>query len=317
MDVLVLGCGVAGLSCALRLKEAGYGVRVWARELPPHTTSDVAGAMWLTCEARPRERVEPWAVATLREFLRLASAGCGVSLRQGFQFFREPEEPPWWRGVVPAFRPARTSELPSGYSGGWAFTTAVVEMPLYLAWLMRRFRAHGGEIERRAVGELAEATAESPVVVNCTGLGARELVGDRELHAIRGQVVRVAQTGIERFVVEDAGPERLTYVIPRSEDCILGGTAEADDERLEPDAATARGILERCAALEPRLRAAQVLEHRVGLRPGRAEVRLESERRPGGGVVVHDYGHGGAGVTLSWGCADEVVREVRRLAGAG
>jgi D-amino-acid oxidase len=95
--------------------------------------------------------------------------------------------------------------------------------------------------------------------------------------------------------------------VPRSQDIVLGGTAQEGDERLAPDQATAAAILERCARLEPRLRGAEVLEHKVGLRPGRPSVRLEAERRAGG-LLVHNYGHGGAGVTLSWGCADEVAR---------
>jgi D-amino-acid oxidase len=75
------------------------------------------------------------------------------------------------------------------------------------------------------------------------------------------------------------------------------------------DPGTAQAILARCVALEPDLADARVLSHAVGLRPGRPEPRLETERRDGG-VVVHNYGHGGGGVTLSWGCAEEVVRHV-------
>jgi D-amino-acid oxidase len=141
------------------------------------------------------------------------------------------------------------------------------------------------------------------VVVNATGLGGRDLTRDTSTFPIRGQVVLVAQFGLTNWWVDDA---ELTYLVPRSTDVVVGGTEIDGDWDVEPRPATAAAILERAAAIVPELRDARVLAHRVGLRPGRPEVRLEREPLPGGPPVVHCYGHGGAGVTLSWGCAAEV-----------
>ena len=103
--------------------------------------------------------------------------------------------------------------------------------------------------------------------------------------------------------------------MPREHDIVVGGTAEDDAWDLRPDPEVARAVLDRAVALVPALRKAQVLGHRVGLRPARPAVRLESvphaDGEPGG--VVHCYGHGGAGVTLSWGCADDVLAAVEQL----
>src|SRR5439155_13946509 len=100
----------------------------------------------------------------------------------------------------------------------------------------------------------------------------------------------------------------LVYVVPRERDDVLGGTAQEGVEDPTPDAATTEAIRARCAALVPAVRDAPVLSVAVGLRPVRPAVRLEAEGR-----VVHCYGHGGAGVTLAWGCAGEVAA----LLGAG
>jgi D-amino-acid oxidase len=156
------------------------------------------------------------------------------------------------------------------------------------------------------VESLEEALSAAPVVVNCTGLGAGELANDGTMFPIRGQVVMVENPGVERFTL-DAGEhgEEVMYVIPRSRDVVLGGTAsETWDER--PDEESARRILARCASVEPALRHARVLRHAVGLRPGRPMVRVEREHAAGG-AVIHNYGHGGSGVTVCWGCAEEVL----------
>ena len=130
---------------------------------------------------------------------------------------------------------------------------------------------------------------------------------------MRGQVVVVGQVGVEQWLLAQTDPVALTYVVPRERTVVLGGTADVGATGLEPDPATAEAVLERCCALVPALRGAPVLAHRVGLRPTRSSVRLEAGLLADGRPVVHDYGHGGAGVTLSYGCADDVVRLVDAL----
>ena len=149
--------------------------------------------------------------------------------------------------------------------------------------------------------------------MDCTGLGAAGLTGDDELVPVRGQVVLVGQVGVEQWLLAQSDPQALTYVVPRERTVVLGGTAHVGVTDLEPDAATAAAVVERCVALVPALRAAPVLGHRVGLRTTRSSVRLEAGALADGRPVVHDYGHGGAGVTLSYGCAADVVRLVADL----
>jgi D-amino-acid oxidase len=317
VDAIVVGCGVIGLSAAVRLREAGLDTRILAAELPPATTSGVAAALWYPYKAFPEDRVLLLGKRTFGIFERLSGVPkSGVRMREGVEIWRDIVPDPWWVSAVPSVRRCTEDELPPGYRDGHAFVAPVIEMPVYLAYLMDRFARAGGNVERRAVSSLEEPARRARVVVNCAGLGARELVRDTTMRPIRGQVVRVRNPGLDRFVLDEANPEGVTYVVPRSGDCILGGTAEEGTWDTEPDPGVAAGILRRCAALEPRLAGAEVLEHRVGLRPGRPEIRLEREDGTGGVPRIHNYGHGGSGVTLSWGCAEETLRLVREALGA-
>lgn len=301
MRIVVVGAGVIGLTCAHRLVRAGHEVEVWSRDPLDATTSNVAAALWYPYRALPEDAVTRWAAATY-DMLSILSVRpeTAVALVRGRELFRRPQPDPWWAAAVPRLR--RATDLPAGYADGYAFAAPVVRMPAYLRWLVDELAAAGVGFRHREVTDLAAVPAD--VVVNATGLGAAALVGDTELTPIRGQVVRVADPGLAGWTLDEGHPDGMVYVVPRGTDVVCGGTALADSS-LEPDPAEAAAILRRCAEVVPELAGVPVLGHAVGLRPVRDTVRLERE-----GNVVHCYGHGGAGVTLSWGCADEVVRLV-------
>ncbi|HEY0153595.1 MAG TPA: FAD-dependent oxidoreductase [Longimicrobium sp.] len=307
-DALVIGAGVIGLSAAIRLQEAGMRVRVWTAAAPGETTSAVAAALWYPYRAYPAERVAVWGQRTFAELARLADhPATGVRMVPGVELWRRSVPDPEWGGAIPGLRRIPPAELPAGYADGHAVTVPVAHMGIYLGYLADRFAAGGGHLELRTVRVLGRAAHSAPLVVNCAGLGARALAGDDLVVPVRGQIVRVENPGVERFWLDEEHPGGLTYIVPRGEDCILGGTAEEGEWSTVPDPAVARAIVRRCAELEPRLAGARILEHRVGLRPGRPSVRLEAAELPGGARIIHCYGHGGAGVTLSWGCADEIA----------
>jgi D-amino-acid oxidase len=313
VDALVVGCGVIGLSTAIRLQEAGLSVRIWTADLPQDSTSSVAAATWYPYKAYPKDKLIDWAKRTYEVFEELAGdPESGVYMREGVQLWREPAPVPWWRSAVPCLRRCSEDDLPPGYRDGYVFTQPVIEMPVYLRYLLQRFTAAGGHVEQLFVRSLEEAKRVSGMVINCTGLGARKLVGDAQMRPIRGQIVHVRNPGLERCMLDEEGPEGLTYIVPRSDDCVLGGTAEEGLWDTEPEPEVATAIVRRCVALEPHLSGMPVLEHKVGLRPGRPTVRLECEDLADGSSCIHNYGHGGAGVTLSWGCAKEALGLVLR-----
>jgi D-amino-acid oxidase len=222
--------------------------------------------------------------------------------------------PAAWREELRGLRPALESELSGRARCGWVYEAPVIEMPVYLEWLTRQVLARGVSVVQAEVRSLDELARECELVADCAGLGARELAEDPSLLGVRGQVVRVERSGVERFSLDDYDPAVITYVVPRSSDCILGGSAQEGREDLAPDPREAQQIVERCRRLEPKLAGATVLGTAIGIRPWRPEVRLEAEVR-GRALVVHDYGHGGAGVTLSWGCAREVAQIAARALG--
>lgn len=297
-DVIVVGGGVIGLTTAVTLAERGLRVRVWSRDPAGATTSAVAGALWWPYRIEPAERVGDWSLATLAVYEELSGAPEETGVRRVAGLHggeRLAALGDWSAGLKDA------AEVPEGLR----VTLPLLDMPVHLAWLERRLAAAGGAVERRAVTGFGEAAERSPVVVNCTGLGARELVPDAGVRPVRGQLVAVENPGIEEWYTEaDPASAATTYFFPQPGRLVLGGTAEADDQRTEPDPGTARAIVARCARVRPEIAGARVLGHRVGLRPAReAGVRIEAEALPGGGLLVHNYGHGGAGVTVAWGCA--------------
>lgn len=312
--VIVIGSGVSGLTCAHLLAQAGHAVEVWARSVPPRTTSNVAAAFWFPYLAKPRDAVVQWARHSYEVFAGLAARepDAGVTMRRAVEVLRAPGERPWWADAVPGpVTPAAPEQLPPGSRHGWSFEAPVVDTRRYLPWLMAGLAARGVMMRVREVATLDEALARAPCVVDCAGLGARTLAGDASLTPIRGQIAHVRNPGLTQVSLGDHATDGTAYVVPRGDDCVLGGTAQEGDDDPHPRPEDRAEVLQRCIALVPALAGATVLADVVGHRPGRPTVRVEAEVRPNG-LVVHDYGHGGAGVTLSWGCARDVARLVAR-----
>ena len=310
----VVGAGISGLTAALRLREASHQVRLVAEAPPERTTSSVAAALWYPYRALPREAVTRWSGVTYDVLAGLVGVpGAGVRLRTGRELLLEPQPDPWWRDAVPALDRVPTAELPDGFRDGYLLAVPVVDVSVHLPWLVDELTARGVRLQEARLEALEDADPWADVVVDCTGLGAAALTGDDALVPVRGQVVLVEQVGLQEWLLAQSDPEALTYVVPRERTIVLGGTAQVGATGLAPDAGAAAAVVERCTALVPVLRGAAVLAHRVGLRPTRSAVRLEAGRLADGRPVVHDYGHGGAGVTLSYGCAADVVGLVGAL----
>jgi D-amino-acid oxidase len=305
LDALVIGAGVSGLTTGICLAEAGLRVAMRTAEPTLQTTSTAAGALIGPSFARKGDRTRTWEEITARELI--ADGVRGVRITEGLLVARPPDLVPPFADEIPGFERCTPGELPDGFLTGFRVRLPLVDMPVYLGYLVERFQAAGGTIEVRPVASMAEAAAEAPLVANCAGLGARELVPDPQVVPVRGVSVVTENPGIDTFFMEaPLGPAWASW-FPHGDHLVLGSIALEGDGDRSPRPDEVEEIVRRCAAIEPRLAGLRVVGQRIGLRPSRPSIRVEAERL-GGARCVHNYGHGGIGVSTSWGCAREAAR---------
>jgi D-amino-acid oxidase len=291
MRVAVVGAGVNGLTCAVSLLRAGADVRVVTAAAPAGTVSAVAGAMIGPALGSGDQRSLGWERRSDAVFRTLAQdPATGVRLVRGRLLAAPalgPGPPPGIADVPGYLGELAASELPPGFVSGFAAELPFADMPRYLSWLVDRVTELGGTIEQRVVTDLTAVAPGADYVINCSGLGAALLAGDRTLEPIWGT----------RDVIA---------AFPHARGVLIGGIRRPGRNRLSPDWEIAHASITRAAAAVPSLADARVVSIEVGLRPGRLSVRLGSERI-GDVTVIHDYGHDSRGVFWSWGCAAEVV----------
>ena len=305
--IAVIGGGVIGLTSAIRLREAGFAVTLLAHALPPHTTSDIAAAFWSPSATADNPKTKQWAITSLAAFRSLAAdPASGVALLDLYSLAALPTAMPYMANAG-AMREVPPGVFPAPWSG-WCATVPRIDVPVYMPWLLARLQALGGQVQLQIIESLQAIDPAYALIVNCTGLGAQALTGDT-MFPVRGQVISVRKpAGLAPAIIYANDDATTTYIIPRSGDCLLGGTYQYRDGNLDVDLTIAEQILARCAVFNPAFRQPEIFQHRVGLRPGRHFVRLEQERLLSGQKVIHNYGHGSVGHTLSWGCAAEVVK---------
>ena len=305
-SIAIVGAGVSGLTCGVLFAEHGYRVEISAEQIGTQTTSGAAGALWFPYDAEPAEKVIPWALATYKVLVDLATdPRTGVSMIELRQYCRggEIEVPDWAPVVSPGVE--KSSNISGLFTDGFSLRVPLMDSTIYLDYLTERFRKAGGELNSGVrFQQLEEVDPKFDVVINCAGIGARELARDPDLEPHRGQVAIVPKLeDLICAVVCDDAP--LMYAIPRTNDCVFGGTNDLSDN-LSPDPKTTEAIVAECARVL-KIDKPLVLRERVGLRPFRKSgVRLEEEKLRDGRSVIHNYGHGGAGFTMSWGCAENV-----------
>lgn len=306
--VVVVGAGVLGLTVAHELATAGNRVHVVADRAAPDSVSAVAAAIWFPHAVALEPDVLESGRVTYDRLTKLADdPATGVVMRSGMVRVRRAETDLSWTSAVPWHEPV---------AEGVRCTVPVVETSRYLSWLGARVAALGVSTTWGTVSlpsrqgaealpaRVAAIIGEQPdAVVVAAGLRSGALLGgDDEVYPIRGQVVRLANPGLTEWITDEDNPGGLTYVVPRTDDVVCGGTGQIGDWDETIDPAAEEAILRRACELVPALADQPVLSRAVGLRPARTNRRLEMI-----GEVVACYGHGGSGFTLSWGDAARVA----------
>jgi D-amino-acid oxidase len=332
-SVAIVGAGVSGLTCAIVFAERGYRAAIFAEETGQCTTSAAAAAIWYPYDAEPTDKVIAWALETYKVIVDLRCEPIsGVSMIELRTFSRTGaiQIPDWAvplgarrltpSAVATGLRPIQhraqrggySSLFPAAFSSGFAFTVPLMDTTMYLDYLAERLIKAGGSITGNVRFEkLEDLGREFDVIINCSGIGAKNLVHDVDLEPHRGQVVIVPKIdNLSCAIVCDDPP--LMYAIPRANDCVFGGTNELSDKPDVDPAVTARIVAECSRVLN--IDNPKVLTARVGLRPFRKSgVWLRPDRLRDGRTVIHNYGHGGSGFTLSWGCAQAVLKLIQTL----
>jgi len=316
-QVAIVGAGVSGLTCGVLFAERGYRTAIFAEETGQQTTSGAAAALWFPYDAEPAEKVLSWALRTYKVLVDLTKdSRSGVSMIELRQFSGTGDiQIPDWAvplgasALASGRRPVPDRAQRGGYTSvfksGFTLNVPLMDTTIYLDYLANRFTKAGGRVNANVhLEKLEDISREFDLVINCAGIGARELVQDIDLEPHRGQVAIVPKIdSLSCAIVCDDPP--LMYAIPRTNDCVCGGTNEVSDN-LDADPTTTAHILDECSRVL-KIENPPVLAERVGLRPFRKPgVRLERDRLRDGRTVIHNYGHGGSGFTLSWGCAEEV-----------
>ncbi|XP_046368122.1 D-aspartate oxidase-like isoform X2 [Haliotis rufescens] len=295
MKVTVVGAGVVGLSTAINILETvpGVDLTVVAEKFDDDTTSSGAGGHFRPninhIDGVPKAKLKRWAMDSRDHFFSLAASGAssesGTRFVSGYLLLDTPEEGVL-EDIVLHFRRLSQQEMSSlkfNQRYGYVYTTVITEMKRYLKWLAARIVDKGGKMQRRKLSSLQEVRAP----------------------------------WVNMFYTSETRDGVSTYVYPHSNIVNLGGSRQVGNTSLEPDLHLAEDIIRRTKQLVPALQGATVVEHWVGLRPTRTPIRIEQEVLHGNGadiMVVHNYGHGAQGITLSWGTALEATEIVRRWA---
>lgn len=247
----VLGCGVIGLSTARLLQRKGFQVTIYAKDLPPETTSNVAGALWAPVSVFEENKVTS-------EFINQFNLASKISHRM-FQDFVGEKYGVWWiknyflgdafdfpggKELYPGFNKHHDAKIFFGSADVTEISTMMIEPPIYLNALTEDFYQAGGKIEVKHFNakQDIELLGEK-VIMNCTGLGSSKLFSDPELIPVRGQLsILLPQTEIDYSYIAPSH-DNLLYMFPRKDGIILGGTSEKENWSLEPDAKESERIL--------------------------------------------------------------------------
>lgn len=322
MKIAVIGGGAVGLTTALQMQRTLHNaeITIYASNLDNIVSNVAAGIFRVgSSYCGPSEEItRKWiqdSYSFYDDISKLPDAfQAGVTSISGYMFANSLNiiKNHWMEKLMPIYRNVTEEEFQlvgGDWKFGCFFTTLLTECKLYLPWTLQQLKANGATIKRQKIDSLKELTKEYDIIMNCTGLGARNLCNDRHMVPIRGQVIKVNAPWLKTFFYGELD----TYIIPGFNGVVtLGGTRNFDSENLKLCPYESAAIRNRCETLVPSLKMAKNIREEVGLRPHRdGGVRVELEFISDGyakTTIIHNYGHGGYGVCTAPGTAQYAVQ---------
>ncbi|XP_064641645.1 D-aspartate oxidase-like [Lineus longissimus] len=325
--IVVIGAGVVGLSAAVQLQEKypNADITLVADKFAKETTSNGAAGIYRPTmhhsAGNDLQQMRQWSKDSWDFLHGLArSAGAAESGNQLVTLFNVSKDyvgPGVYSEFCLDYRELTLDQVHTWgtqFNHGYTATVVITQCIRYLPWLMIRFKEKGGKVEKRRVDSFDEFTGKYDIVVNCTGFGSRKLLGDMKVYPVRGQILQVSAPWIKHAVYENSGDG--TYIIPCTDYVVVGGCREVNNFSTDVNEKQSEEIFEKACRFYPPLRGAKIIRSWAGLRPYREPIRVEKEIMNIGGQklkVVHNYGHGGNGVCLSWGTSVNAVKMVDEL----
>lgn len=311
--IAIIGAGVSGLTTGIELLRQGSQVTIYAEKITPNTTSDVAAAMWSPYKIEPQKQAMQWALHSLEKFkqLMIETPETGIAFRPHTDLHTHAHARSEWMKYLDELpTPTYIPEIYQTHSH--TVNALVIDTTKYIPYLNKLFLTLGGTLKQQRIDNILEIAKHHDITINCSGIGAKSLVGDDSVYPIRGYVLSVKKIpNLNGSMVRE--DNQLTHIFTRNDDCLLGGTVDIGNWDLQPDTSIRDALIKRVKEICPMADNLEILAEKIGLRPGRPCLRLESERINDQHNIIHNYGHGGAGITVSWGCAAEVVRLVIKL----
>jgi len=312
--IAIIGRGVIGLTCAEIFLENGFNVHIFSKDDHESTASMGAGAYWWPHKAYPAKRVAKWAKTTFLKYKTLSSdKNTGVIMHLHHRICSIEDETTYALDLIDKWSSFDATILGIDTSNSYSAEVPLIDVSIYMPWLEKRVAILGAVFHIKELQSIRDLAGEYTVVINCSGLGAKSLANDDEVYPIRGQIVKLEKPKkLDTSFRHVTSTSSLTLILPRFNDCVLGGTSLENSYSTVVDENITNEIIERCSQIVPELRNSKILSTNTALRPGRKSVRLESEVYDGR-IVIHNYGHGGSGYTVSYGCAEEVYKLVAKV----
>lgn len=303
MRITIVGGGISGLSTAHALSKTNHEIRIIAKEFTPLITSNKAAAFWFPYHIRNDHRGIGWGKFSYAAYENFAKdATTGISMQQLIKVVRKDveEQEMTWFSFMPdgSYRVMEQNEYNKEYKTAYEARVPLIETQIFLPWLMAELEKSKVYIEKKEIQSFDEIS-DADLIINCTGLGSKQLCKDEEVIPVRGQVALLSPNKTCSIFLDNELP---LYIVSRKDAMIVGGTYEEgiDEESTIPS--TIERLLQNAYNTLPELKKQIFQGSWAGIRPYRSFVRVEKE-----GNIIHNYGHGGSGFTLAWGCANDVV----------